>query len=59
VNLLERVHREIERRTRVVSIFPSEAACLRLISAILMELDETWQTGKVYLTLGEEPSSSS
>lgn len=57
VNPLERVHREIERRTRVVSIFPSEAACLRLISAILMELDETWQTSKIYLTLGEEPPS--
>jgi transposase-like protein len=57
VNPLERVHREIERRTRVVSIFPSEAACLRLISAILMELDETWQTGKIYLTLTEETPS--
>lgn len=57
VNPLERVHREIERRTRVVSIFPSEQACLRLISAILMELDEAWQTGKVYLTLGEEQPS--
>lgn len=57
VNPLERVHREIERRTRVVSIFPSEAACLRLITAILMELDEAWQTGKVYLTLTEETPS--
>ena len=57
VNPLERVHREIERRTRVISIFPSEAACLRLISALLMELDEAWQTGKVYLTLSEEPPS--
>lgn len=59
VNPLERVHREIERRTRVVSIFPSEAACLRLISALLMELDETWQTGKIYLTLNESGSSPS
>lgn len=59
VNPLERVHREIERRTRVVSIFPSEVACLRLISAILMELDETWQTGKIYLTLSESGSSPS
>ncbi|MDF0668881.1 MAG: IS256 family transposase [Nitrospira sp.] len=57
VNGLERVHREIERRTRVVSIFPSEQSCLRLISAILMELDEAWQTGKVYLTLGEDAPS--
>ncbi len=60
VNVLERVHRELERRTRVISIFPNEAACLRLVSAILMELDEAWQTGKVYLSMKEEepPSSS-
>jgi transposase-like protein len=60
VNPLERVHREIERRTRVVSIFPSEASCLRLISAILMELDGAWQTGKVNLALDDDgPSPSS
>jgi transposase-like protein len=54
-NCLERLNREIRRRTRVVSIFPNEAACLRLISAILMEIDEEWQTGRVYLTFaGEE-----
>jgi putative transposase len=60
VNGLERVHREIERRTRVISIFPNEPALLRLISAILMELDEAWQTGKVYLALDDSaPSPSS
>jgi putative transposase len=57
VNLLERVPREIERRTRVVSVFPSESACLRLIRALWMELDEAWQTGNVYLTLGAETPS--
>jgi len=50
-NGLERVSKEIHRRTHVVSIFPNEAACLRLISAILMELDEEWQTGKIYLSM--------
>jgi putative transposase len=50
-NGLERLSREIKRRTRVVSIFPNEAACLRLISAVLMEIDETWQTDRIYLTL--------
>jgi putative transposase len=59
VNVLERVHRELERRTRVISIFPNESACLRLVSAILMELDEAWQTGKIYLALGEDASSES
>jgi putative transposase len=57
VNGIERVNREIERRTRVVSIFPNEAACLRLITALLMEMDEEWQVGKVYLTLAEEVPS--
>jgi putative transposase len=55
VNGLERVNREIDRRTHVVSIFPNEAACLRLITALLMEIDEAWQLGKIYLTLGAEP----
>jgi putative transposase len=54
VNGIERANREIERRTRVISIFPNEAACLRLITAILMEMDEEWQIGKIYLTLTEE-----
>lgn len=45
-NSLERVNREIKRRTRVVGIFPNEAACLRLVSALLMETSEDWQMGK-------------
>jgi len=49
-NMLERTSQEIRRRTRVVRIFPNEAACLRLISAILMELSEDWQTGRTYLS---------
>ena len=56
-NSLERLSREIKRRTRVVSIFPNEAACLRLISAVLMEIDETWQTDKIYLMLKTDGSS--
>jgi transposase-like protein len=57
-NGLERISREVRRRTRVVGIFPNEAACLRLVSAILMEIDDAWQTGRVYLTFErDEPSS--
>ena len=50
-NGLERLNRELDRRTTVVSIFPNEAACLRLVTAILVECDEQWQTDKVYLSL--------
>ncbi|MCJ7536416.1 MAG: transposase [Anaerolineales bacterium] len=48
VNSLERVCLEIRRRTRVACIFPNEASCLRLVSALLMEISETWETGKIY-----------
>jgi putative transposase len=53
-NGLERISQEIKRRTRVVRIFPNEAACLRLVSAILMEISEEWETGRVYLTMDDE-----
>jgi putative transposase len=49
-NVLERLSREIKWRTRVVSIFPNENACLRLISAVLMEIHEEWLTDRMYLT---------
>ena len=47
-NSLERTNKEIKRRTRVIGVFPNEASCLRLISAILMEKSEEWQIGKHY-----------
>lgn len=37
-NGLERVNKEVKRRTRVATLFPSEASCLRLVSAVLMEI---------------------
>lgn len=43
-NPLERLNREIKRRTRTVSIFPNEASLLRLVSAILSEQDDEWST---------------
>ena len=48
-NGVERLNKEIRRRTRVVSIFPNEASCLRLVSAILMEISEDWETSTIYL----------
>jgi len=50
-NMLERLNRELKRRTRVVSIFPNEASLLRLASALLMEVDEGWMSGRKYLTM--------
>jgi transposase-like protein len=50
-NGLERLNQEIKRRTRVVGIFPNEAACLRLVSAIVMEVSDEWETAKAYLSL--------
>lgn len=37
---LEGINKEIRRRTRVVGVFPSEASCLRLVSASLMDISE-------------------
>lgn len=45
-NLCERINQEVARRTRVIRIFPNEASCLRIVSAILMEVDEEWISGK-------------
>ena len=50
-NIVECPNWEIRRRTRVVSIFPNEASCLRLITALLMETSEAWVTGRVYLSM--------
>jgi transposase-like protein len=48
-NGVERLHREVRRRARVVSIFPNPASCLRLVSAILAEMSEEWLTGRTYI----------
>jgi transposase-like protein len=41
-NVLERLNKEIRRRTRVVGIFPDTSSCLRLIGSILIEKNEDW-----------------
>jgi putative transposase len=50
-NYLERLSQEIKRRTRVIRVFPNELSCLRLISAILMEIGEEWEYGRLYLEM--------
>jgi len=49
-NVVERINREVARRTRVAGIFPNSASCERLVTAVLMEISEEWQVGKIYLT---------
>ena len=56
-NALERLNREIKRRTRVATLFPNEASLLRLVSAILMEISEEWDTQIVYITMENGGSS--
>ena len=53
-NPLERLHEEINRRTRVARLFPNEASLLRLASAIEMEISEDWVAGKRYLNMDVE-----
>ncbi len=50
-NYMERLSQEIKRRTRIVRVFPNEPSCLRLVSAILMEIGEEWEFGRLYLNL--------
>jgi transposase-like protein len=50
-NPLERVNKELKRRTRVAGLFPNEASLLRLVSAILAEVSDEWETGKIYLNM--------
>jgi putative transposase len=50
-NGLERLNREIKRRTRVATLFPNEASLLRLVSAVLSEISDEWETQRTYLTM--------
>jgi putative transposase len=53
-NMLERLHEEIRRRTRVARLFPNESSLLRLVSAVEMEISEDWIAGKRYLDMTVE-----
>lgn len=51
-NIMERLMREIKRRTHVVGIFPNESSCDRLVGAHLLERDESWQCERMrYLVM--------
>ena len=48
-NILERLNKEIRRRTRVVGIFPSEESYINLVSMLLLEYEENW-SGITYIS---------
>ena len=48
-NLVERLNREIKRRSRVVSIFPNDEAILRLVGATMMKIHAKWVRGRRYM----------
>ena len=50
-NVLERVNEEVKRRTRVARLFPNEASLLRLVSAVLREISDDWESGMIYLNM--------
>jgi len=52
-NGVERLNEEIRRRERVIRIFPNRASAVRLLGALLMEIDEGWSTGHRYLVMDE------
>ncbi len=53
-NMMERVNKELKRRTKVVGVFPNEESLLRLVGSILMDINEEWVTGRRYLTMEKE-----
>jgi len=50
-NGIERVNREIKRRTRVAVMFPNKESALRLVTGVILEIHEDWITGRQYLNM--------
>jgi transposase-like protein len=52
-NFQERLNEEVQRRERVIRIFPNEDSAIRLIGAFLSELHEQWRPGKKSFDMAE------
>lgn len=50
-NAAERLNQEIKRRTRVARVFPNTDSLLRLVSAILSEVSDDWESSKTYINM--------
>jgi putative transposase len=50
-NMIERIDQELKRRTRTIRIFPNVHSLLRLITARLCEISDSWESGKIYLNM--------
>ncbi|MCK4829843.1 transposase, partial [bacterium] len=49
-NTVERLNKEIRRRTKVVGVFPSRESYIRLVTTYVLEYTEDWITGKAYFS---------
>ncbi len=49
--MMERINKELKRRSKVVGAFPNEESLLRLVVSILIDINEEWITGNRYLLM--------
>lgn len=50
-NMVERLNKEVKRRSKVVGAFPNDESLMRLVVAVLIDQNENWMTGNRYLSM--------
>ena len=53
-NMIERLNQSVKQRTKVAKIFANDDSCLRLVTAVIMEISDEWQSAKAYLSLDDD-----